>query len=343
MKKNTGVAPSPKLQPHMLLVLLVLLMLLLPASLGTLTGCGGKYDKPLETSFAPRLSIYIYTKGHSGFDGAGSFGMNDGWMFVAYPDSGRFNAYFATAKVIPFVSFAGFTSPVVVGVGGSEVAVADTAGGIAVKVYSTDGGDPVREITDKEWLETGGLTIDNGGNLYVSDTGRNFIRCYTPAGKVRFGEDLADSGFGIGHVLSPRGIFYCETDNLLYIAEAGPEKAQVQRIRTDQPQTGVPFSPVKPFLRNFIDTLDVEKQLVEPVAVAVNDSMRIFVLDAFYGWIIEFDEEGNTTAIVTAPSSGGPISLEDANSLGTYLNRVYALEPATDTIHRWDREKPVSR
>jgi WD40 repeat protein len=311
---------------------------------GLILGCGGKYDKPLDTDRTPRTSIYLWVKGMTGFQGGSSFGINDGWLYVAFPGAGQLKAYFATGKQVPSVAFEDAGTPVVLGIGGSEVAIADTSDTMTVKVYNAnDGGEPLRTLRDPEWEEIGGIAIDPDGNVYISDTGRNFIRAYDSSGKLKFGEDLADSGFGIGHVLSPRGIFYSERDELLYVAESDGEKAQVQRVSVKQPQTGVPFSGARPFLSTFIDTLDTELPLVHPVAVAVNDSGEIFVSDAFYGWIIEFDQLGNTAAIVTAPGSKGPLTLEDANSLGTYRNRVYALERATATIHRWDKGEPVSK
>jgi hypothetical protein len=150
-----------------------------------------------------------------------------------------------------------------------------------------------------------------------------------------FGEDLADSGFGLGHVLGPHGIFIEE--DTLYIAEAHPEKAQVQRISVSEPQTGIPFSDERPFLSTFIDTLGIELPLIEPIAVCVNFSGQIFVLDAAYGVIIEYNRDGTTEAIVTAPTSGGPSPLGDVNSIGPYGLRIYVLEPPDGVVHRWDK------
>jgi hypothetical protein len=225
--------------------------------------------------------------------------------------------------------------PYLIGVGTYEIAVADSGDSVEiVKCYSIGGGDPLWEVVDEEWVELGGLAVGDDGLTYVSDASRNFIRAYDSAGHLMFGQDLADSGFGLGHVLRPRGIFI-EADTL-YIAEAHEEKAQVQRIDVRHPQTGIPFSNERPFISSYVDSLGIEVPLIEPIAVCVNVAGQIFVLDSGHGIIIEYNRDGTTEAIVTTPFSG-PCPVPDVNSIGPYSVRIYALDPPAGVVHRWDK------
>jgi outer membrane protein assembly factor BamB len=299
-------------------------------------GCGGKIDPPGELYKEPRLSVYLYAGEYGHFDGASWLGVTGGRLYAAFPEAGAVRAYNSRAELASEVSFSGVERPFAIGIGTYEVAVADSADSVIVaRVYGISGGDPTRSIEDREWVGLGGLAIHEDGTLYVADTRRNFVRAYDLDGRLRFGQDLADSGFGLGHVLSPRGIFIEE--DTLYIAEADAEKAQVQRISVTKPQTGIPFSPTRPFLRTFVDTLGIELPLISPVAVCVNVVGQIFVLDVGHGVIIEYNRDGTTAAIVTAPTSGGPFPVYDLNSMGPYSNRIYALEPKTGRVHRWDK------
>jgi len=305
-------------------------------AIGAMLGCGGKMDPPGELYKEPRLSIYLYSGEYAGFEGASWLGVTGGRLFATFPGSGAVVAFNSRAEAANDVEFTGSQIPYLVGVGTYEIAVADSADTtVTVNAYSIGGGDPLWAVVDTDWVEIGGLAIHDDGYIYVSDARSNFVRAYDTDGSLMFGEDLADMGFGLGHVMGPRGIFIEE--DTLYIAEADPEKAQVQRILVTVPQTGVPFSDTRPFLSTFIDTLGLELPLIEPIAVCVSFNGQIFVLDAGHGVIIEYNRDGTTAAIVTAPTSGGPVPLEGMNSIGPYGNRIYVLEPEAGVVHRWDK------
>jgi outer membrane protein assembly factor BamB len=311
-------------------------LLVATVAAGAMLGCGGKIEPPGELYKEPRRSVYLYAGEYSGFSGASWLGVTGGRLFATFPENGTVVAFRSTGAVEAGVEFTGTLKPYLIGIGTYEIAVADSADSVVtVRCYGIGGGEPLWEVEDEEWVEIGGLAVGDDGLTYVSDASRNFVRAYDKDGKLLFGRDLADSGFGLGHVLSPRGIFI-EADTL-YIAEANEEKAQVQRVSVRQPQTGIPFSGERPFLSSFIDTLGIELPLVEPLAVCVNSVGQIFVLDAGYGVIIEYNRDGTTEAVVTAPSSGGPFPLTDVNSMGPYSLRIYALEPPAGVVHRWDK------
>lgn len=303
---------------------------------GAMLSCGGKIDTPSELDKEPRVSVYLYAGEYKGFQGASWLGVTGGRLYAAFPDSGVLVAFNSRAEVVADAVFYGVEKPFVVGVGTHEIVVADRADtAVTTSAYDIGGGDPMWAVVDTEWVEIGGLAIHEEGAIYVSDAKRNFVRAYDTEGNLMFGQDLADSGFGIGHVLSPRGIFVEE--DTLYIAEAHPQKAQVQRISVNQPQTGIPFSPAKPYISTYVDTSGVEVPLIAPVDVCVNIIGQIFVLDEGHGLIIEYNRDGTTEAIVTAPTSGGPVPFHGGNSMGPYSNRIYALEPASGVVHRWDK------
>jgi len=306
---------------------------------GVMLGCGGKIDPPGELYKEPRRSVYLYAGEYDGFRGASSLGITGGRLFAAFPDSGVVVAFRSTGNVETGVEFASTIMPYLIGVGTFEVAVADSGDSVdVVRCYGIGGEEPLWEVVDEEWVEIGGLAVGEDGITYVSDAARNFVRAYDNAGNLVFGEDLADSGFGLGHVLSPRGIFI-EADTL-YIAEAHEEKAQVQRIDVRQPQKGIPFSAERPFISSFVDTLGIELPLIEPIAVCVNSIGQIFVLDAGYGIIIEYNRDATTEAIVTTPFSG-PFPVPGVNSIGPYRDRIYALDPPSGVVHRWEKGEVI--
>jgi hypothetical protein len=314
---------------------------------GAILGCGGKIDPPGELFKEDRLSLYLYAGEYKGFDGASWLGVTGGRLFATFPESGVVVAFNSRAEVATDVEFTGSRKPYLVGVGTYEIVVADSADtAVTVNAYSIGGGDPLWAVVDTDWVEIGGLAIHEDGYIYVSDARSSFVRAYDTDGSLMFGEDLADMGFGLGHVMGPRGIFIEE--DTLYIAEAHAEKAQVQRISVNEPQAGIPFSDTRPFLSTFIDTLGIEAPLIEPIAVCVSFSGQIFVLDAGWGVIIEYNRDGTTAAIVTAPTSGGPVPLDNVNSMGSYGLRIYALEVLvlepdsgvvhrSGIVHRWDK------
>lgn len=313
-----------------------IVFLVVIVAVGAMLGCGGKIDPPGELFKEPRLSLYLYAGEYKGFEGASWLGVTGGRLFATFPDSGAIVAFNSRAEVAADVEFTGSLRPYLIGVGTYEIVVADSADtAVTINAYGIGGGNPLRAVVDTDWVEVGGLAVHGDGYIYVSDAQNNFVRAYDNNGNLMFGEDLADEGFGLGHVLGPRGIFIEE--DTLYIAEAHAEKAQVQRILVNEPQTGIPFSETTPFISSFIDTLGISVPLIEPIAVCVNYFGQIFVLDAAYGVIIEYNRDGTTAAIVTAPTSGGPVPLDDVNSMGPYEKRIYVFEPEDGVVHRWDK------
>jgi len=301
-----------------------------------LSACGGKYDKPLEVERTPRTGAYNYAGEYHGFEGAVSMGVTGGNLYVAYRDAGEVVRYTSRGNPVRDVMFNGVNQPFLVGVGRREIAVADLEPSLAVKIYSLSGGDPLLTFGDPDWEMLGGLAIDDSGNVYVADTERNFVRSYDSKGKPRFTVDLADSGFGVGHVLSPHGIFL---DDLgLLISEADPEKAQVQRISIDEPQTAIWFSEQTPFITSFIDTVGNELNFMEPIDVSSDNDGHIFVLDRQLSKIMRFTADGGPDAIVNTIGAGGPDTLANPVAIGTYGKKIYCLDAGTGIVHRWDAQ-----
>jgi hypothetical protein len=320
---------------------LILILLVSTYLLGLWTGCGGKYDKPLEVYKEMPTGVYNYADSLIGFTDASCISMTGGNIFVAL-GAGGIGRYYTSGGRMDDVVFAGLDRATKVGTSLYAVAVADSSDILTVKVYSTEGGDPTLVVHDPEWRKISGLAVDDDGNVYVADRVRNFVRSYDSQGARRFEVDLADSGFGIGHVLSPRGL--CFDGEALLIAEADGEKAQVQKIAIDQPQTGIPFSAEVFFISTFTDEGGNDIDLVRPVAVDVDGQGRILVLDQALGKIFRFTEDGLPDAIVNDPDDEkqGPDVLDGATSIGTFFSiqvrreNVFCLETGTGRIHRWE-------
>jgi hypothetical protein len=297
-------------------------------------GCGGKFEMPSETSREAHLGEYNYSGDYGWFQGGTYMAMIYGHIYVAYSGDAAVKRYYGDGDPEKDIVFNGLERPFVVGVGGSGIAVADSSSGIKVKVYPLDGGDPFLTFSDPDWRLIGGLATDDAGNTYVSDIKRNFVRSYNSRGNRRFGVDLADSGFGIGHVLSPRGLWV--DGQTLFIAESNGEKAQVQKVSTTEPQKGIMFSGEVPLINSFTDSEGDEWVLIAPSAVTTDSDGNVYILDKGLGKLFKFAATGVSEAMVNSPNAGGPQTLEAPVSIGEYKNRIYTLETATGTIHRWD-------
>jgi len=298
-----------------------------------LAGCGGKYDKPLEVYKEYQAGAYNYGKPLTGFEFATHMAITGGHLFISYKDSSALVDYFASGVVNPGVEFEGLVRPTIVGEGLRAIAVVETADSLSVKVYRPGGGQPFLTFSDPDWVEIGGLAIDDDDNVYVSDVSMNFVRSYDTLGRPRFDIDLADSGFGIGHVMSPMGL--CFDGEALLIAEADDEKAQVQKVSVDEPQQGIVFSETVPFISSFTDTAGNEVNLRRPVAVTTDALGNIYVLDAELGQTLRYTFDGEPDTPVKSSSIEDPNVLYDAIAVGTYRERVYVLERGTGTIHIW--------
>jgi outer membrane protein assembly factor BamB len=313
--------------------------LLIPAVLAALfvilfAGCGGKYEMPTETSKDARLGEYVHGGEYAWFEGAAHMAMIYGHIYVAFTEEGTVKRYYGDGDPERDIVFGGLERPFLVGAGGSGIAVADSSDEVSVKVYPLDGGTPFLTFSDPEWEMIGGLAVDDDGNIYVSDMARNFVRAYNASGNQRFGVDLADSGFGIGHVLSPRGL-WIDGETLL-IAESDGEKNQVQRVSITEPQKGIMFSSEIPLLSSFTDEEGNEWVFTGPSAVTADSDGNVYVMDHGLGKLFRFTPQGVSDAMVNSPDAGGPTHLLDPVAIGEYKNRIYTLERATATIHRWD-------
>lgn len=314
-------------------VMLSFSFILCSAFILVLAGCGGKYDKPLEVYKEYQAGAYNYGAPLQGFDLATNMALTGGHLFISYAESGELLDYFANGAHNPAVEFTGLEHPTIVGEGLRAIAVVDVGDSLEVKVFRPGGGAPFLTFHDPDWVEIGGLAIDDDDNVYVSDAAQNFVRAYDKLGRPRFEIDLADSGFGIGHVISPRGLCF-DGENLL-IAEAADDKAQVQKVSVSEPQRGIVFSPTVPFLGSFTDSAGIETNFRRPVAVATDANNNVYVLDAELGKIFRFTSDGESDTPVKSSSIEDPETLIDAVAIGTYRERVYAFERGTGTIHIW--------
>jgi hypothetical protein len=310
-------------------------------AVAVIAGCGGKFDKPIELDRAITMGLYSYQV-YSGFGGATSLSISEGTIYVAYGTPASIRAYYSKATPIGgnlVKPFNGLTNPTALGTSKYVIAVVDHTERDTVRVYDLGGGNPLVSFSDPSWAGVSALAVDDSGNIYVADSLRNFVRAYKLNGKPRFEVDLADSGFGIGHVMKP--VALALDGNALLIAESHPEKIQVQRISIAEPQTGIVFTATLPFLSSYIDAEGNETPFLNPVGVAAGVDGSIFVMDKGNNMIFRYDATGTSICVVNSAQSGGPANLTGMGSIDTYnppqlAASVYVLDVGKGIIHRWD-------
>jgi DNA-binding beta-propeller fold protein YncE len=300
-------------------------------------GCGQRIDAPEQQEFSrepPTPDSYTRIYVRYDFDDAADLELARGGLVYVNQGTGL-RTYYGSVEGGPSYEFEGLIDPAVLcQAPGDSIVIADR-GDTTVKIFGPWGGGPRTTFRDPDWVQFGGIAADDDGNIYVSDVKRNFVRAYYRDGTPRFEKDLADSGFGVGHVLEPRGLFF-DGEGLL-IADTG--KGWVQKVSVDSAQVGIWW------LTGFLD-VDEQGNVVQipfdsPVDVAADASGFVYVADQGNQRIFKFTADSESFAVVNLDSRDIP-GLEPPQepprglrSITANASRVYALDDSVGTILVW--------
>ncbi len=307
------------------------LVVTLAISAGILWGCGQRIDAPHEKPWNKELPLpdaYSFNYERVGFDTAVDLELaRGGVLYIASADG-----------VVPFYQdllrgpgwvFEDIVDPVVVSEApDGSILVADR-GEMNVKVYDSTGGTPKLSFSDPDWAVFGGLAGDEDGNIFVADVQRSFVRAYRPDGTPRFTEDMADSGYGLGHVLQPHGLYY--DGQHLWIADTG--KNWIQKVNPDSVQLGLRF--LDGYTYEDDTGNEIKLPFSSPVDVATDSDGFVYVTDQGNKRIFKFTA-GDLAPFTTVnydTTIGQPPHLR---ATGVNDKFVYAIDDSLGSILVWE-------
>jgi DNA-binding beta-propeller fold protein YncE len=305
-------------------------ILILGAGMVVLAGCGQRIEAPEERPWnrpLPAADAYSFRYERIGFDTTSDLELaRGGLLYVASTDG--ITPYYQTVEGGPGWTFGGVLDPAAVcEAPNGQIIVADQ-GDTTVKVFDPDGGDPVASFQDADWIQFGGIAADGAGNIFVADRQRSFVRSYLADGTPRFAEDMADSGFGLGHVLQPNGLFY--DGEHLWIADTG--KNWVQKVVPDSVQLGLAF--LDGYTYEDVDGNEIKIPFSSPIDVATDTDGYLYVADQGNKQIFKFDADLVSFAEVNYDSLvGQPPHLR---AIGVSETRVYAIDDSLGSILVWE-------
>lgn len=296
---------------------------------GGWVGCGQRIEAPRErpwTKQFPPPDSYVFDYERVGFEMAADLELTQGGLlYVASADG--VVPFYQTVVTGPGWPFDGLVDPVLVSEAPDGSIVVADWGDTTVKVYEATGGAPSVAFRDSAWASFGGLAADDAGNIYVADTKRCFVRAYEPDGTPRFSHDVADSGYGLGHVLEPHGLFY--DGEFLWIADTG--KNWVQKVLPDSVQLGLAF--LDGFTYEDEEGNEIKVPFSSPVDVATDPDGYVYVADRGNRRICKFDHDLESFAIVNYDSTmGQPPALR---AIGVNSKRVFAKDDSLGSILVW--------
>lgn len=188
------------------------------------------------------------------------------------------------------------------------------------------------------------LTIDGGGNLYVTDTGNSLIRKISPAGAVTTiaGQagvcGSADGAGGFAQFCNPQGITVDQAGNL-FVADTKNHTvrkiAPSGQVTTIAGQTGVCGSA---------DGRGTSAMFCEPRDITVDRWNNVYVADTANSTIRMIDPKGNVTTLAGAPgvcsSADGPTGTSRLCSPSGItvdsMDNLYVTDTANSTVRRID-------
>lgn len=299
-------------------------------------GCGQRIEAPRKGKFElniPPPDSYTFKFERVGFGTASDIELARGGLVYLASTEGV-TSYYQDINGGPGYPFAEVIDAAATCEAPSGNIVIADRGDMYVKVYEPDGTNMLASFTDTTWSNFGGVAADDSGNIYVADVDRSFVRAYLPDGGPRFVDedgfvvDMADSGFGLGHVLSPHGLFY--DGESLWIADTG--KNWVQEVLPDSIQLGLAY--LDGYTYEDVDGNEIKIPFSSPVDVATDDNGFLYVVDRGNQRIFKFDENRASFATVNYDTTMG--RAPGLRAIGVNTSMVFAIDDSLESILVWE-------
>ena len=163
-----------------------------------------------------------------------------------------------------------------------------------------------------------GLTVDNAGNILVSDTNNGRIQKFSPTGV--FLSIMGKTGNGPGEFLEPGGIAFDASGNL-FVADVSNHR--VQKLKPDGTFVAEWKGPEPGFLA--------------PRDVAFGADNSVYVVDQGHSRIVKFDPNGKVLVVWGTPGKDdGQLSGPTSVSVDGKNDRVYVADPSNKRIEVFD-------
>ncbi|MES2387895.1 MAG: hypothetical protein V4543_07820, partial [Bacteroidota bacterium] len=146
--------------------------------------------------------------------------------------------------------------------------------------------------SDARFSSPNGITIDNAGNLYVSEYGSGRIRKITPAGTT---STLTDGGTD-GALYRPAGVYADVNRGIIYIAEWG--SSRVRKVAADGTVSILAGSGAS----GYTDGTGTAAKFANPAGIVVDAEGNIYVADQSNHRIRKITAEGVVTTLAGLPT-----------------------------------------
>jgi len=222
--------------------------------------------------------------------------------------------------------------------------VTTLAGQLGVSGSKDDTGDQAR------FDSPCGITLDNNGNLFVSDTGNQTIRRVTPAGVVTTIAGVAGhSGFANGPgstalFNSPLGIAF-STNGTIYVADCGN-----QLIRAISPDGAVTTLAGSPENWGSENGSGADARFNGPVGLVLDDQGNLFVADSNNYTIRRITPDGAVSTWAGVPGADGCVDgpaqsakfCKPAELAIDRRNNLFVADSFNHVIRKITRDRQVS-
>jgi serine/threonine-protein kinase len=181
--------------------------------------------------------------------------------------------------------------------------------------------------TSASFAYPNGVALDKSGNVYVADVDNGVIRKITPEGLV---SNFTPRTLSLGY---PYGVAVDDSGNL-YVADNGPN------LITKIAPSGVAITLAGGGTGVSTNGIGTAASFNHPIAIAVNDSGNVYVVDLESFLIRKITPNGNVTTL----AGGGPGVY--VNGIGTEASFSYARGVAADdsgNVYVADSENNVIR